>query len=186
MDILKQIAAKVASFAPALGAALVPVTGGASLPIGVALTAIIKAFGLAEDAKPEAILQALTTDPETKVKLVQAENAYLIEIRKIEREEYDLTLKDIQGARNMRVDHEKLTGKGDMNLYILAWVVVGGFFGLIGCLLIVALPPDQTGVVFMLFGALSTGFGQVLQFFFGSSKSSQQKTDIIAKSDAVK
>jgi hypothetical protein len=33
----------------------------------------------------------------------------------------------------------------------------------------------------MLFGALATGFGQVLQYFFGSSKSSSDKNEQIGQ-----
>ena len=38
------------------------------------------------------------------------------------------------------------------------------------------LPQGSNDVVFMLFGALASGFGVVLQYFFGSSKSSSDKT----------
>jgi hypothetical protein len=44
-----------------------------------------------------------------------------------------------------------------------------------------ALPPGQNEVIFMLFGAISSGFGQVLGFFFGSSKSSADKTQLLGK-----
>jgi hypothetical protein len=34
--------------------------------------------------------------------------------------------------------------------------------------------------VYMLFGALSAGFGSVMQYFFGSSKGSADKTQLMA------
>ena len=69
--------------------------------------------------------------------------------------------------------------------YILASIIVIGFFSLLGLLLFQPLPPDTSGVIFMLFGALSAAFGAVVQYFFGSSQSSADKTDIMVK-QAVK
>jgi len=56
-----------------------------------------------------------------------------------------------------------------------------GFFGLIGALMFVEIPTKQSEVMFMLFGTLSAGFGAVIQYFFGSSKGSSEKTEHIAK-----
>ena len=87
---------------------------------------------------------------------------------------------DIQNARQRQVELAKATGKKDYNLYILAWTVILGFFILCALLMKVTLPEGQNEVVFMLFGALASGFGQVLQYFFGSSKSSADKTVLMA------
>jgi hypothetical protein len=106
-------------------------------------------------------------------------------------------LGDVQGARAREVDIAKATGKKDINLYVVAWVIIGGFFALMAILLFIQLPTDSSGVVFMLFGALSSGFGSVVQYFFGSSKgevekadymaaSSARKTELLAKTDAIK
>jgi len=43
----------------------------------------------------------------------------------------------------------------------------------------IKIPEGSNQVVFLLFGALATGFGQVLQYFFGSSKSSAEKTQLL-------
>jgi len=40
----------------------------------------------------------------------------------------------------------------------------------------VVLPEANVGPVNQLFGAMATGFGMVLQYFFGSSKGSADKT----------
>ena len=74
-----------------------------------------------------------------------------------------------------------MTGAKEWNLYILAWIVVAGFFALCGILMKYKLPEGSNDVVFMLFGALSTGFGTVLTYFFGSSKSSGDKTKLMAR-----
>jgi len=45
---------------------------------------------------------------------------------------------------------------------------------------------DQTGVLFMLFGTLSTSFGMVVGYFFGSSKGSADKSMELANIAAKK
>jgi len=55
-------------------------------------------------------------------------------------------------------------------------MVVGLFFTLVGLALFVVLPKANVGPVNQLFGAMATGFGMVLQYFFGSSKGSADKT----------
>lgn len=71
--------------------------------------------------------------------------------------------------------------KKDIAIYILAGLIVIGFFALLTLLLFRTLPEDSSGVIFMLFGALSAAFGAVVQYFFGSSQSSSDKTALLAK-----
>jgi lipopolysaccharide export LptBFGC system permease protein LptF len=78
------------------------------------------------------------------------------------------------------MDYPAETGKKDLNLYILAWTVVGGFFALCAILMEVSLPEGSSQIVYLLFGGLVTGFTQVLGYFFGSYKSSNDKTKLLA------
>jgi len=55
-------------------------------------------------------------------------------------------------------------------------MVVCLFFTLVGMLMWVVLPEANVGPVNQLFGAMATGFGMVLEYFFGSSKGSADKT----------
>ena len=61
-------------------------------------------------------------------------------------------------------------------MYILAALIVSGFFGLIGILLFHAIPEGSADATFMLFGTLSTCFAAIVSYFFGSSKGSADKT----------
>ena len=175
----KDIAVKFADLAPALGAAIGGPAGGAA---GLAISALAKVFGLkADETTPEAVAGILATDsPETRLKIITAENDFKLRQREMEIDELKVVLGDIQSARTRQVETEKATGHKDTNLYVLAWTIVVGFFLLLVFLLYVTVPADQNGVVFMLFGALATGFGQVLQYFFGSSKGSADKAATIA------
>lgn len=90
-------------------------------------------------------------------------------------------LADRADARDREIQIVRTTGKREYNLYILAWTVVVGFFVLTGILAFKALPEGSTDAVFMLFGSLSTGFATVLSYFFGTSKSSSDKTSLLAR-----
>lgn len=75
--------------------------------------------------------------------------------------------------------------KKNYTLYILAYLVTIAFFIVCTVLLFVDLKPSSEKVVFMLLGTLGSGFTTVLAYFFGSSKSSADKTAIIAQLPAL-
>lgn len=69
---------------------------------------------------------------------------------------------------------------------ILALGVSLGFFTIIGFLLLKPLPEGVKDVLLTLFGSLTTIIIQVYQFYFGSSKGSQEKADTIHKAVIAK
>lgn len=64
---------------------------------------------------------------------------------------------------------------------ILALAVTAGFFTVLGILLFKDIPTTVKDLLLTLFGSLTTVLVQVYQFYFGSSKGSQEKTDVIKK-----
>ena len=168
-------------FAPVLGTAIGGPAGGA---VGGAVSLLMGAFGLGGDSTPDQVAAAIAADPHAALKLKELEMTHQEELAKLALASDQAFLADRQGARQREVDVVKATGHSDHNLYILAWTVVVGFFALCGLLMQFPLPKDSNSVVFMLFGSLGTGFGTVLQYFFGSSKSSADKTQIIAAQPA--
>lgn len=190
-SIFQKIGDAIADYAPTLAGVLTATGVGA--PIGAAVGAagvLARTFGLGGDAKPEDVLKAITSDPEIALKARMADQAYSLELRKQEIEELKARLADVQSARGRQIESEKLTGKRDINLYALAWLIVGGFFLLTGGLLYFSYQGkpivDSSGVLFMLLGTLATGFGMVLQYFFGSSKGSADKSQELASIAAKK
>jgi hypothetical protein len=167
----------ISSAAPILGSLFGPAGTAVGALAGTGIKLAARALGV--EPTQSAVAEAIATDPQAALKLAQYEMDNKLELQKLEVKMFELELADRASARNRQVEHEKATGKSDTNLYVLAWVIVLGFFVLIGVLLFVPLPSDSSGVVFMLFGALSAGFGAVIQYFFGSSKSSESKTDMI-------
>lgn len=170
----EDIAELVGGVAPIVGTAL----GG---PAGTAIGTII-ANALGVDDNPDAVSAAIKADPTLVVKIKELEfEAHKLDVeavqkaRQAELDDLKMRLDDLSNARSRQVEHERVTGKSDINLYVLAWVVIVGFFTLIGMTMFIEIK-DSTGTVFMLMGTLSAGFGAVIQYFFGSSKSSTDKT----------
>jgi len=172
----KDVAKAVSSVAPLLGELVGGPAGGA---LGTAIKLVASALGVGED--PEAVLEAIKTDPQALTKIKEIELRHKEELERILLERERLRLRDVASARQREIEVVKATGKKDINLYVLAWTVVGGFFALCYGLMRIPLPEGSNDVVFMLFGALAAGFGQVLQYFFGSSKSSAEKTDLLVR-----
>jgi hypothetical protein len=189
-SIFQKIAGAVGSFAPGIAAVLAATGVGA--PIAGAIGAIgilAKQFGLPDTATHDDVLMAVqTADPETKLKIIAAENSFQLAKRDQDIKELQTILSDKQDARKRQTDSEKATGKRDTNLYVLAYLyTLGFFFSIIGMVLLIGLGkfpenPPQAAVFLIgnLFGALTAGSGAVMQYFFGSSKGSADKTDILA------
>lgn len=175
----KDIGDKIVDFVPELGKIVGTIVPGAALA-GDALAAIGRAFGLGSEPTPEQVNRAIVNDPEWKLKFVIADNEFKLEQRRQEIEEMKVIIGSVKDAQGRQIEHEKITGKSDTNLYAIAWTVIVGFLLLVIFLLYVKVPEDQSGVIFMLFGSLATGFGQVLGYFFGSSASSESKTKLLS------
>lgn len=171
----------IGASAPAIGTLL----GG---PAGGAVGGLIsKVLGV--DNTPEAIELALTNNPDALLKIKELETSKelailqaelenkridvgsVIDNRKIDNEKDQMFLSDKQSARSRQVDSEKATGKVDVALYAIAGVIVVAFFVSILALIFITLD-KQSGtyeLLLMLFGALTTKFGTVVDYFFGAS-----------------
>ena len=176
------ISKMIADLAPSILTAAGSFVPGGAMIGGVAGDLLKKAFGTAE---PDKLAAAIAADPEAAMKLRMMEIQFQLEEKKLDLEETRSYLADVQSARAREVEIVKATGSRDVHLYILAWVMVSGFFALLGCLLFVTIPNDQSGVVSMLFGALSAGFGSVIGYFFGSSKGSADKAASISQTASL-
>lgn len=167
----KDIGKKVADTAPLLGKALAGPVGGAAGSL------IANLFGTAPD--PDAVMKQIEQDPQAYLKLKELEYSHAEELEKLALQAETARLADVQGARSREIEITKATGDKDINLYVLAWTVVLGFFLLTGALMVIPLQEGSSEVVFLLFGGLVAGFSQVLGYFFGSSKSSVDKTRLL-------
>jgi hypothetical protein len=179
----KDVGKAVGKAVPLLGTVLGGPVGAAA---GGVVSVVCQALGIENDnAAPEKVIQAIRQDPQgVLVKLKEIESAERITLRKMALDEDHMYLTDRQSARSADVEKTKATGSRDINLYVLSWVVIAGFFVLVGILIFKQIPDsNQTAKVAlpMLFGALISGFKDVLGYFFGSSKGSSDKTALLAK-----
>lgn len=161
--------------APIIGTLLAPITGGAS----VAVASLVSNL-LGVDNTPTAVIDALKANPDKLLELQKYELDHKIELQKLQLADVTAHLQDVQSARQRQIEHEKVVGT-DINLYLLAWTIIVGFFALVATMIFVQLPSGSNEVIFMLFGSLAAGFGSVLTYFFGSSKSSSDKTLLMSK-----
>jgi len=65
--------------------------------------------------------------------------------------------------------------------YTLASLVTLGFFALLYILVFHAIPETNKDILNIVIGSLISAFTGVVGFFFGSSQSSQDKTEILQK-----
>ncbi len=127
-------------------------------------------FGLSSDANPEDIEDYLIKNPDAYLKLKQLDT----ELRKAEYE-------DVSDARSMRVKVVQALSRGDWMMNALALLAVALFFYVLYSALTGDVEPVMRDVVMMLVGALTMIVKDVYGFFFGSSKSSADKTNVMAQ-----
>ena len=81
----------------------------------------------------------------------------------------------------------------DMQKTVRSWVpsalsiiIVSGFFFLLGGMMTGWLKISESQALLLMLGSLTTGFGVVMSYWFGSTSNSATKTDIISRSSPVK
>lgn len=67
-------------------------------------------------------------------------------------------------------------------MYVLAAIFIIGYFALIAFILLKIVPPENKEIALMLFGTLTAGVSMILSYFYGSSKGSDDKNEMLYKS----
>lgn len=161
---------------PAIGTALGGPLGGA------AASFIADKLGIGEKTV-EAVTDVLA---KTKLDSQQIAQLKLAEIdfdkfcRQNQIDIYRLDVEDRQGARHL----QEVTGSWVPG--VLAFIIVTGFFAILVSMMYGVLKVEDQQSLLILLGALSAGFGAVLNFYFGSSHGSVQKNVLLAQSQPVK
>jgi hypothetical protein len=65
--------------------------------------------------------------------------------------------------------------------YVLGGVIVAGFFILLYLLINNEVPEKNTDVLNLVIGALIGSFSTIVGYFYGSSKGSSEKTELLGK-----
>jgi hypothetical protein len=173
---MKGIASLIKKSAPLLSKAL-SMTG----PIGSVAGSIVESV-LGTDDEAEA-KRALEANPELLLELKKAEMDNSVELRKAAIEEARIEAQDRQGARDRDEFFLKTTGKRDQNMVVLGWVITGGFFSLTAYLTYIVQSSGLQSInplLAMLFGTLASSFTAVVNYNYGSSRGSKDKSEAMA------
>lgn len=165
--------------APWIGTAL----GG---PLGgMAVQAAAEALGIS-DKTVDAVKQALSgATPEQLLALKQADQSFSLQMQELGFKQ----LADMEAmAAGDRKDARALqSATRSIVPAMLSGIVTLGYFGILVGLLKgwLAVTNDSQALLLML-GSLSTGWGVVMAFWFGTTAASGRKTELLAQAPALK
>jgi len=157
----------VSGVAPVLGT----LVGG---PAGAAAATILSSV-LGTGKSPADIALAIS-DPEMLEKIRVYELQHIEKLQALQIEAEGIAMKDRDSARRMQMQTMSRTPA------VLSTVVVIGFFSVLYVIAIHGGDISETTrePLLVLLGALTAAFGQVFNFFFGSSAGSKEKTAALA------
>ncbi|WP_299948413.1 hypothetical protein [uncultured Microbulbifer sp.] len=162
----------VKSVAPTLGAALGgPVAGTAVKFLAGALLGDEKA------TEQDIANTILTASPKQLLELRNLDNQFKLKMRELDIDVYRLEVEDRKSARQMGI-------KGGLKAQmVLSFMFIGGYFALTFSLFsgeIILTPAiEKTGT--LMLGVITGAIPMILQFWFGSSQGSKEKTQAMAK-----
>lgn len=160
--------------APWIGTAL----GG---PLGgMAVEAAATALGLSTKTV-DSVKQALSgATPEQMLALKQAEQAFSLQMQELGFKQVTdleaLAVADRKDARGMQVS------KPSPVPAVLSISVTLGYFGILIGMMLGWLKADNSQALLLMLGSLSTGWGVVMAFWFGTTRDSGRKTELLAQS----
>ena len=146
-------------------------------PLAGAATNVLKdALGLPVDATEDQIEAAIVNaTPADFIRMKEGEQKFLAIMRDLDIKEDELVYKDIQSAREMKIQTK------DWVPAALTAIALAFFFSLSFIILNkLEIVQENDKFIFYLLGASTTWVTQGFNFFLGSSKGSQRKTDLLA------
>ena len=122
---------------------------------------------------PDAALAAIKADPNKVLEFQQAMSAQQVDLEKA-------YLADVASAREMQIaGHSPVPA-------ILSYLVTVGYFGVLAGMMTKTLVVADSQVALMMLGSLTTAWGSVLAFWFGTTRESARRTDLLAQAVPVK
>ena len=150
---------------------------------GMAVEAAANALGLSTKTV-DGLKQALSgATPEQMLALKNADQAFAEQMQKIGFDHMDkieaLANDDRNSARLREMTVHDVTPK------VLAAVVTTGFFGILVFMMLAPIPASSRDILNIMLGSLATAWTGIIAYYFGSSKSSDRKTELLAQAPAV-
>lgn len=159
-----ELGKKVADFAPLLGSALGPVGAG----VGALISS---EFGT--ENTPDAINSFITGNPDAQVKLKEIELAHKTQLQEIKLKTLQAELGDKQNARSAH-EKSKMPAYLSVGLTLIIMLIVFMLFW-------VNVPSGSREVLFMLLGVVIKEWGSAMQYWFGTTRGSEDKTRLLGK-----
>lgn len=163
----KDIAGVVGKAAPVVGTLL----GG---PAGAAVGGLVAA-ALGTDSTPDAVSAALIGNPDAIVKIQELQTNAKVQLQQLAVTAEANRLADVQSARARQI-----ASPNDHTPQYLAAGVTIGFFSALAAVMLVNLDSKTHDLLLVMIGALQTAWVSVIAYYFGSSKDSKEKTQMIA------
>lgn len=141
---------------------------------GAAVAAIARAIFGREDVGEDELADAVATaGPEQLIALKRAENEFQLALRQATLEDRRIDAGDRASAR------ERQAKMSDWTPSVLGALIIGGFFLTLGVMVARKLPPGAETEFSIMLGALATMTAAVVNYFFGSSAGSREKTMLL-------
>jgi|LGVF01.1.fsa_nt_gb uncharacterized membrane protein len=177
----KDIGQTIGKVAPMLGTLLAPATGGASIAIGALVSSV-----LGVENEPQAIADAIKNDPEALIKIKELEfkeqeslRSQVLELAKLESAKYDKAHDTYQSKNEMADEVAKQIIARNLPLIgilVVLNVAIVYFFKENATLIAIA-----SNVIGISIGNLFAERQSIVNFFFGSSLGSKEKSMQINK-----
>ena len=162
----------VKTVAPVLGTALGGPFGGMAMKAISAAVLPEEQQGLAGHDLEAALESAITGNQEMLLKLKEADQTFDIEMKRLDVDIMKIDAGDRADARGMAASTTLFPQMIIAGLYVVGFIIVlwAVFTGK------VALTTGQKEIAMYLLGILSAGLLQIMNFFYGSSSGSKEKT----------
>lgn len=155
---------QIGKFAPLIGT----VVGG---PAGATIGALV-ASGLGVENTPDAVSQAIKSDPNAAIKLKQIEAENEQHLRDSAFKILNAELKDKQDARK---NHKHSVMPAIICCALTLMVLLGGY-----AIFMAEIPETNKTLANLLFGALLAKWGDSIAYWVGTTRSSAEKTILSA------
>jgi len=151
---------------------------------GLAVGAVADALGLS-DKTEDSIKAALSgVTPEQMLALKNADQAFALQMQELGFKNISdleaIAAGDRASARSMQ------TAKPSPVPALLSLLVTGGYFGILVGVMLGWLHIDDSQALLLMLGSLTTAWGAVMAFWFGTTRDSGVKTQLLANSTPIK
>lgn len=159
----------IAETAPGLARALGGPLAGAA--VGAVARAVLGSESEDEDAIAAAVARAT---PEQLLALRRADQAFELDLARLDLDREKAAGDDRANARAREIAREDWTPAA------MGGLILAGFFGLLALMALRRLPEGMETEFSIMLGALSAMTGAVVNYYFGSSAGSREKTRLLA------